>query len=71
MSAPTSVPTTFNYTRFEEGWDGNYAGREVHVEVPTTLSAEQRRLLEEFARVSGDGGESASRSWFDKAKKLF
>jgi molecular chaperone DnaJ len=43
----------------------------VHVEVPTTLGAEQRRLLEEFARVSGDADEPTSRSWFEKAKKFF
>ncbi len=43
----------------------------VHVEVPTSLSGEQRRLLEEFARVSGDADEPTSRSWFEKAKKFF
>lgn len=43
----------------------------VHVEVPTTLTAEQRRLLEEFARVSGDATEPTSKSFFEKAKKFF
>jgi molecular chaperone DnaJ len=43
----------------------------VQVEVPTVLSAEQRRLLEEFARVSGDAAEPTSRSFFEKAKKFF
>ncbi|HEX2101034.1 MAG TPA: DnaJ C-terminal domain-containing protein, partial [Candidatus Synoicihabitans sp.] len=43
----------------------------VHVEVPTSLTSEQRRLLEEFARVSGDADEPTSRSWFEKAKKFF
>ena len=43
----------------------------VHVEVPTSLTSEQRRMLEEFARVSGDADEPTSRSWFEKAKKFF
>lgn len=43
----------------------------VHVEVPTSLSSEQRRILEEFARVSGDANEPTSRSFFEKAKKFF
>jgi molecular chaperone DnaJ len=43
----------------------------VHVEVPTSLTSEQRKLLEEFARVSGDADEPTSRSWFEKAKKFF
>jgi molecular chaperone DnaJ len=43
----------------------------VHVEVPQSLSSEQRRLLEEFARVSGDANEPTSRSFFEKAKKFF
>jgi molecular chaperone DnaJ len=43
----------------------------VHVEVPSTLSAEQRKILEDFARVSGDADEPTSRSFFEKAKKFF
>jgi molecular chaperone DnaJ len=43
----------------------------VHVEVPASLSAEQRRILEEFARVSGDAHEPTSRKFFEKAKKFF
>ncbi len=43
----------------------------VHVEVPQSLTSEQRRLLEEFARVSGDADEPTSKSWFEKAKKFF
>jgi molecular chaperone DnaJ len=43
----------------------------VHVEVPQSLTSEQRRLLEEFARVSGDANEPTSRSFFEKAKKFF
>ena len=43
----------------------------VHVEVPTHLTAEQRKILEEFARVSGDTDEPMAKSFFDKAKKFF
>jgi molecular chaperone DnaJ len=43
----------------------------VHVEVPTSLTPERRKLLEEFARVSGDAEEPTSRSFFEKAKKFF
>lgn len=43
----------------------------VHVEVPTHLTGEQRKLLEEFARVSGDTDEPVARSFFEKAKRFF
>ena len=43
----------------------------VQVEVPSALSSDQRRLLEEFAQVSGDAAEPTSRSFFEKAKKFF
>lgn len=43
----------------------------VQVEVPTVLTSDQRRILEEFARVSGDANEPTSRSFFEKAKKFF
>lgn len=43
----------------------------VHVEVPQSLSAEQRKLLEQFALVSGDAENPTSKSWFEKAKKFF
>ena len=43
----------------------------VHVEVPTSLTGEQKKILEEFARVSGDAAEPTSKSFFEKAKKFF
>lgn len=43
----------------------------VHVEVPTSLSAEQRKKLEEFAQISGDANEPMSKKFFEKAKKFF
>ena len=43
----------------------------VHVEVPTALTTDQRRKLEEFAQACGDADEPVSRSFFEKAKKFF
>ena len=43
----------------------------VHVEVPSALSSEQRKILEDFARISGDAQEPTSKSFFEKAKKFF
>jgi len=43
----------------------------VHVEVPTSLTGEQRKALEEFARICGDADQPVAKSWFDKAKKFF
>ena len=43
----------------------------VHVEVPTSLTSEQRKILEEFAKISGDADEPVAKSFFDKAKKFF
>ncbi len=43
----------------------------VHVEVPTSLSGEQRKRLEEFAQACGDADEPVSKNFFEKAKKFF
>ena len=43
----------------------------VQVEVPTHLSSEQRKILEEFGRVSGDVDEPMGKGFFEKAKKFF
>ena len=43
----------------------------VQVEVPTHLTAEQRKKLEDFAIASGDADEPVGRSFFEKAKKFF
>ena len=43
----------------------------VQVEVPTTLTAEQRKKLEEFALACGDAEEPVGRSFLEKAKKFF
>ncbi|MFZ2937727.1 MAG: molecular chaperone DnaJ [Candidatus Omnitrophota bacterium] len=41
----------------------------VNVEIPKELSSEQRRLIEEFARASGEG--PTGRSFADKIKRTF
>ena len=43
----------------------------VHVEVPQSLTHEQRKILEDFARISGDAAEPTSKTFFEKAKKFF
>ncbi|HVZ65241.1 MAG TPA: molecular chaperone DnaJ [Lacunisphaera sp.] len=43
----------------------------VQVEVPTHLSAEQKKILEEFARLGGDTDEPMAKNFFEKARKFF
>lgn len=43
----------------------------VMIQVPTKLSAEQRKLLEEFAHISGENTDSKDNSFTDKIKKVF
>lgn len=43
----------------------------VFVEVPTRLDDRQRELLEEFARISGDGVSPRRRGFLDKLRDLF
>ncbi|HEY1764718.1 MAG TPA: molecular chaperone DnaJ [Opitutaceae bacterium] len=75
IPAATQSGTTFRLR--DRGMPSLRGGRHgdqlvrVHVEVPTTLGSEQRRLLEEFARVSGDAQEPTSRKFFEKAKRFF
>jgi molecular chaperone DnaJ len=75
IPAGTQSGTTFRLR--DKGMPSLRSGRHgdqlvrIHVEVPTSLTAEQRRLLEEFARLGGDANEPTSRSFFEKAKKFF
>lgn len=75
IPAGTQSGTTFRLR--EKGMPSLRGGRQgdqlvrVHVEVPQSLTAEQRKILDEFARVSGDANEPTSRSFFEKAKKFF
>ena len=53
---------------------GGYFGDQmvrVVIEVPTSLSSEQRQKLEEFALSCGDADEPVGKTFFNKAKKFF
>jgi molecular chaperone DnaJ len=52
------------------GYQGDQLVR-VHVEVPTSMNAEQRKKLEEFSILSGDADEPVSKTFFEKAKRFF
>ncbi len=71
----TQSGTTFRLR--EKGMPSLRGGRQgdqlvrVHVEVPQSLTAEQRKLLEDFARISGDAAEPIAKSFFEKARKFF
>ena len=75
IPAGTQSGTTFRLR--EKGMPSLRGGRQgdqlvrTHVEVPTSLSSEQRQLLQDFAKVSGDANEPTSKSFFEKAKKFF
>ncbi len=43
----------------------------VHVEVPTKLSKEQSKKLEDYAEACGDPANPVSKSFLEKAKKFF
>jgi molecular chaperone DnaJ len=75
IPAGTQSGTTFRLR--DKGMPSLRGGRQgdqlvrVHVEVPQSLTSEQRKILEDFARVSGDAAEPTSKSFFEKAKKFF
>jgi molecular chaperone DnaJ len=77
LKIPSGTQSGTTFRLRDKGMPSLRAGRQgdqlvrIHVEVPTSLTAEQRRLLEEFARVGGDAAEPTSRSFFEKAKKFF
>lgn len=52
------------------GYHGDQMVR-VKIEVPKSLTAEQKEKLEEFALACGDADEPMSKGFFDKAKKFF
>src|ERR1700722_9191889 len=75
IPAATQSGTTFRLR--DRGMPSLRGGRHgdqlvrVHVEVPGSLTSEQRKILEDFARISGDAQEPTSRKFFEKAKKFF
>jgi molecular chaperone DnaJ len=52
------------------GGKGNQFVR-VHIDVPKKLTSEQRSLLEQYAKVSGDASNPGENSFWEKAKKIF
>ncbi|HEY3757961.1 MAG TPA: molecular chaperone DnaJ [Opitutaceae bacterium] len=77
LKIPVATQSGTTFRLRDRGMPSLRSGRQgdqlvrVHVEVPTHLSSEQRKLLEEFARISGDASEPTSKSFFEKAKKFF
>jgi molecular chaperone DnaJ len=77
MKIPTATQSGTTFRLREKGMPSLRGGKQgdqlvrVQVEVPQSLTSEQRRILEEFARVSGDASEPTSKSFFEKAKKFF
>jgi molecular chaperone DnaJ len=75
IPAGTQSGTTFRLK--ERGMPGLRSGHpgdqlvRVQVEVPTHLTTDQRKKLEDFALASGDADEPVGRSFFEKAKKFF
>jgi molecular chaperone DnaJ len=77
LKIPSGTQSGTTFRLRDKGMPSLRSGRQgdqlvrIHVEVPTSLTSEQRRLLEEFARVGGDAAEPTSKSFFEKAKKFF
>lgn len=77
LKIPSGTQSDTTFRLRDKGMPSLRGGRQgdqlvrVQVEVPTSLSSEQRKLLEEFAKVSGDASEPTSKSFFEKAKKFF
>lgn len=53
------------------GYDRGDQHVRIVVETPTNLSKEQKRLLEEFARISTPESNPQGRTFWDKAREIF
>ena len=77
LKIPTGTQSGTTFRLREKGMPTLRGGRQgdqlvrVQVEVPKSLTDEQKELLEQFATISGDATEPTSKSFFDKAKKFF
>ncbi len=77
LKIPSGTQSGTTFRLREKGMPSLRGGRQgdqlvrVQVEVPQSLTSDQRRLLEDFARVSGDAAEPTSKKFFEKAKKFF
>lgn len=75
IPAGTQTGTTFRLR--EQGIPALRGGRKgdllirVQVEVPTKLTGEQKKILEEYAEACGDPANPVSESFVEKAKKFF
>jgi molecular chaperone DnaJ len=75
IPAGTQSGTTFRLRdkgmpQLRGGGQGDQLVR-VQVEVPTSLTSDQRKILENFSQLSGDADHPVARSFFEKAKKFF
>ena len=77
LKIPTATPSGTTFRLRGKGMPSLRGGHQgdqlirVQVEVPQSLTSEQKKILEEFARVSGDAAEPTSKTFFEKAKKFF
>ena len=77
LKIPTGTQSGTTFRLKGRGMPGLRSGQpgdqlvRVQVEVPTHLTPEQRKKLEDFALASGDAEEPVGRSFFEKAKKFF
>jgi molecular chaperone DnaJ len=77
LKIPSATQSGTTFRLRDKGMPSLRGGRQgdqlvrVQVEVPQSLTSEQKKILEEFARISGDASEPTSRSFFEKAKKFF
>ena len=77
LKIPTATPSGTTFRLRGKGMPSLRGGHQgdqlvrVQVEVPQSLTIEQKKILEEFARISGDANEPTSKNFFEKAKKFF
>jgi molecular chaperone DnaJ len=77
LKIPAGTPSGTTFRLKGRGMPGLRSGHpgdqlvRVQVEVPTHLTAEQRKKLEDFAIACGDADEPVGRSFFEKARKFF
>ncbi|MFP4157507.1 MAG: molecular chaperone DnaJ [Opitutales bacterium] len=77
LKIPPGTQTGTTFRLREQGIPALRGGRKgdllirVQVEVPTKLSGEQKKILEEYAEACGDPANPVSESFVEKAKKFF
>jgi len=77
LKIPPGTQTGTTFRLREQGIPALRGGRKgdllirVQVEVPTKLSGDQKKILEEYAEACGDPANPVSESFVEKAKKFF